>query len=118
MRLSRPIVIRFRCPEKRNAILGNRAPPFKVGEAVIKVVVAPDRTTQQREEFKLLQAELKKRRTDENDENLVIRNGKIVSRRPFRYKPQQFWGSHRKAANSKVEGKTTEPSEKDNSRFF
>ena len=90
---ARPIVIRFTSSEKRNEILRNRALCFKKGGKDVKVFVAPDRTTQQRKEHKLLQAELQKRRTDEKDENLVIRNGKIVSRRPFRFKPQQFWGS-------------------------
>ena len=106
---ARPIVIRFSCSEKRNESFQNRVSSFKKGGKDIKVFVVPDRTTQQREEHKLLQAELKKRRADENDENLIIRNGKIVSRRPFRYKPQQFWGSIHCPSNSSIiaENKTT-----------
>jgi hypothetical protein len=107
---TRPIIIRFSRTDKRNEVLRNRVLPFKKGGKDIQVALAPDRTRQEREEHKQLLAELKKRKTDEENENLVIRNGKIVSRRPFRYKPQIFWGCHLKSTKSNAEKNTTEES--------
>ena len=57
----------------------------------IRVFISPDRTTKERDANKLLVAEWKERKR--NGENVVIKNGKIVAKEPFRSNPQEFWGS-------------------------
>lgn len=90
----RPVVIRFNSRERRNEILSLRNLSHKGKDSKItQVFLAPDRTKKEREAHKELVAELKrKRNSEENGANLIIRNGKIVQRQPFRYKPQRIWG--------------------------
>ena len=52
------------------------------------VYISPDRTRQERESFRKLRAELKQRK-DGGEPNLVIRNGKIVTKRSVPQPPDQ-----------------------------
>ena len=87
----RPIKMTLKNVEIRNNILKLRNIYCKNGNEVKQIFVAPDRTLQEREIHKKLVTELKERKSNgEND--IMIRNGKIVSVQPFRFKPQDFWG--------------------------
>ncbi len=93
----RPFIIKFRNLSKRKEVLALRNLFFKVNkneeEAGNRVFVHPDRTKKEVEEHRLLVNELKKRRED-GEENIGIKNGKIIKfGNPFRERPQFNWGA-------------------------
>ena len=87
----RPIKVSLKNVELRNNILKLRNIYCKSGNETKQIFIAPDRTLQERENHKKLVAELKERKS-KGEIDIMIRNGKIVSSQPFRYKPQDFWG--------------------------
>ena len=87
----RPIKVSLKNVELRNNILKLRNIYCKSGNETKQIFIAPDRTLQERENHKKLVAELKERKS-KGEKDIMIRNGKIVSSQPFRYKPQDFWG--------------------------
>lgn len=88
----RRIVIKFSSFEKKLEILRLRNLIFKTDEnEVIKISLAPERTYKEQLEHQKLVLELKERRNS-GEENLLIRNGKIVKYTPFRGDPQSYWG--------------------------
>ena len=115
----RPVLIRFNSIETRNRILRARNLRYRKSktesendknaeddkeedeedgdgddkkEDGIPVFLAPDRTKKEQEAHKKLVKELKKRK-DEGEVNLIIRNGKVIPKEPFRFRPQTCWGS-------------------------
>ena len=92
---TRPVVIRFNSTEKRNEMLKlrNLYCETKDNSPKVQVFLAPDRTTKQIQEHKLLVDELNRRKNEEGETDIQIRNGRIVKRdQPFRFKPQDYWG--------------------------
>lgn len=93
----RPFIMVFNNPSKRKEVLALRNLCYKENEGDeeeigSRVFVHPDRTKKEVEAHKLLVNEMKKRR-EEGEENLGIRNGKIVKfGNPFRNRPQFNWG--------------------------
>ena len=57
------------------------------GNEVIEITASHDRTPKQRETFKKLQSELLKQKQETGDNNLVIRNGKIM--KDFVHEPRR-----------------------------
>ncbi len=87
----RPVIIRFQSLEKRNDILKmSRLFHTSAGHEKIQVYVAPDRTKKEREDHKKLVEELKRRKS-EGEEDLTIQNGKIVHVQSFRFNPKSFF---------------------------
>ena len=88
----RPIIMKFKTIEKRNEILQSRNLILVENDITHNIYVQPDRTKREQEEHKLLRDELKSLR-EKGEDNIAIRNGKIVYlRTPFRSDPQRFWG--------------------------
>ena len=89
----RPIIIKFSTTELKNKVLSLRNLTYtdKTDQTEHQIFIVPDRTRKEQLEHKKLTEELKKRRQD-GEQNIIIRNGKIVSRLPFRSNPQLFWG--------------------------
>ena len=87
----RPIIIRFATLEKRNEALKLRNLLHKDTKGEHKIYITPDRTKREQAEHKKLVEQLKLRKA-KGEENLVIRNGKIVEWLPFRANPQYYWG--------------------------
>lgn len=87
----RPIIIQFTTTEKRNESLRIRnlayTDPSKEKHFIF---IHPDRTKQEQDEHKVLVNKLKERKKEDPD--LIIRNGKIVKKTPFRSNPQSLWG--------------------------
>ena len=74
----RPLVIRFNNIEMRNAVLKKSSDlKIKVRNEIKPIYASIDRTNKQREIHKKLVEELKKRKS-EGEQNIVIRNNKIV----------------------------------------
>ena len=87
----RPVIIRFQSLEKRNEILKmNRLFHNSAGQEKVQVYIAPDRTKQEREDHKKLVDELKKRKSD-GEEDITIQNGKIVHIQSLRFSPKSFF---------------------------
>ena len=59
-------------------------------QKAVQIFINPDRTFNERMEYKSLR-DIKKAREAEGEENLVIRNGKIIKNQPFRFDPQSDW---------------------------
>ena len=88
---TRPLIIRFNSSKLRNDILKLRDLVYtNKKNKTTKIFIAPDRTREEREERKKLVDEMRRRKA--NNEDVVIRNGKVIPRQPFRYKPREFWG--------------------------
>jgi hypothetical protein len=81
---NRPRMLRvtIKKEEKRKEIL-RKAPELNrtVADEKKRIYINPDYTQKQREQYKALREE-KKRRIDAGEENLAIRNGKIVTVKP------------------------------------
>ena len=86
----RALLLKFNNVEKRTEILKLRNLTFKDSEKSIQIYINPDRTYNERMQHKKARDELKARR-DEGEENLLIRNGKVVKYQPFRFDPQSDW---------------------------
>ena len=83
----RPIVLKLSNYELKLTMLKLRNLKWKDKN----IYINPDRTKKEQEEHKKLVLELHARRT-EGEENIIIKNGKIITRIPFRPDPQMFWG--------------------------
>ena len=91
----RPFILKFNNLSKRKEVLGLRNLFYKQDqeEEGNRVFVHPDRTKKEVEEHRLLVNELKQRKAD-GEENIGIRNGKIIKfGNPFRDRPQFSWGA-------------------------
>ena len=55
-----------------------------------QIFVKPDMTQKEQLEHKLLVKKLQERRA-EGELGLVIRNGRIINKRPFRADPSRYW---------------------------
>ena len=84
---NRPIIIKLSSVEIKKNILSLRNLQYN-GH---RVFVSIDRTKKEQIEHKKLVAELKERKI-QGEENIIIRDGKIVKNSPFRINPQLFWG--------------------------
>ena len=89
----RPIIMKFTNCDQRAEILKLRNLYYIDEELGTKtrIFTAPDRTPKEQEVHKGLVAELKQRRSN-GEENLVIRNGKVITIQPFQRNPQLLWG--------------------------
>lgn len=72
-------------------MLKMKNPRYKDSNKEHFVYITHDRTKKEQEKHKELVKLLKERRA-KGEENLVIRNGEIIQRQPFRPNPQLFWG--------------------------
>ena len=94
----RPFIMKFNSLSKRNEVLALRNLFVKKDNADVKeqgdrVFIQPDRTKKEIEEHQKLVKELKERR-DSGEENIGIRNGKIIKfGNPFPDRPQFCWGA-------------------------
>ena len=88
----RPIVVKFSSPELKQQVLKMQNLTLKQDDTSHRIHAAPDRTKKEQEDHKALVSELRRRR-DNGEDSLSIRGGKIVENRPFRFKPQDFWGN-------------------------
>ena len=89
----RPIRIIFNHLEKRSEALKLRNIFYKTNETEEnnQIFISIDRTRQEQETHKDLVKELKRRKVA-GEQNLYIRNGRILTFLPFRMDPQQYWG--------------------------
>ena len=76
----RPLLIGFECKESKTKVLA-AAPKLKSSTQFPNVYISHDRTKSEQQHHKALVAELLQRR-NRGEQNLVIRNGKIITRRP------------------------------------
>jgi hypothetical protein len=83
----RPIIMKFSSEEMKFKALKLRNLKYQGND----IYISHDRTKKEREERKLLVKSLRERRAN-GEENLFIKNGKIVKEVPFRANPQHFWG--------------------------
>ena len=86
----RPIRIIFTDETTRTNVLSMTNLTYKQNSETVKLYTAEDRTRMQLQHYNMLFQELKIRReTGESD--LMIRNGSIVQKLPFRPTPQNIW---------------------------
>ena len=83
----RPIVLKLSNLELKLTILKLRNLKWQDNN----IYINPDRTKKEQEEHRKLLSELHARKA-KGEENIMIRNGKIVARIPFRPDSQMFWG--------------------------
>ena len=83
----RPIILKLTNEEKKSELLKLR--DLKIKDQ--NIYIHPDRTKKEQEDHRLLVSQLRERR-ERGEENLGIRNGKIMTILPFRKDPQLFWG--------------------------
>ena len=88
---SRPLIIKFTSIEKRNEVLDLEDLVHEDNNLITKIYIHPDKTTKEIEQHRELVKVLNERR-EKGEENIGIRNGKIVSLVPFRPDPQSLWG--------------------------
>ena len=89
---SRPIIIKFTSIEKKTEVLKIKDLQYiDSNNLEHNIYMTHDRTKKEQEEHRKLVKKLKERR-ENGEENLVIRNGKIIQLQPFRPNPQLFWG--------------------------
>ena len=87
----RPIVIKFNTIETKQSILKLRNLKLtKENNETINIYIASDKTIKQQEQYKRLKSELDERR-EKGETDLVIRNGSIQKRQPFRFAPKDYW---------------------------
>ena len=87
----RPIILKLTNEDVRRKLLMLRNLIFTNSSNECKVFINPDRTKKEQEAHRKLLSELKERKS-KGEENIVIRNGKIIEFLPFRRNPQLFWG--------------------------
>ena len=92
---ARPLVVKFATVDIKNKILKKSGDlKIKRGNENLSVYVSIDRTKDQREKHRKLVEELKKRRRETGDLNLVIRGEKIVQNFPRETGAQRItWAS-------------------------
>ena len=83
--------MKFSTLQKKIEILKLRNLYIKHENENIQIYINPDRTYNERIKQKKLLEELKTRR-EAGEENILIRNGKIMKALPFRFDPQSDWG--------------------------
>ena len=88
----RPIVIKLSNEDIRLKLLKLRNLQYNDDSQDYNIYINPDRTKKEQEIYRKLLSELKERRS-KGEENIAIRNGKIVEILPFRRNPQLYWGS-------------------------
>ena len=76
----RPLLIGFECEEFKTKVLA-AAPKLRSSTQFPNVYISHDRTKSEQQHHKALVVELLQRR-NRGEQNLVIRNGKIITRRP------------------------------------
>ena len=76
----RPLLIGFECEEFKTKVLA-AAPKLRSSTQFPNVYISHDRTKSEQQQHKALVVELLQRR-NRGEQNLVIRNGKIITRRP------------------------------------
>jgi len=81
----RPTLVSFDTESVKLAVLAN-APQLRFHKKFNKVYVSPDRTRFEREKHRKLVEELKRRR-EQGERNLIIKNRSIVRRQPTRPYP-------------------------------
>ena len=83
----RPLIIKFTNIEKRNEAIQLTDLIYTSGKNEdIRIFIQPDKTKKEIEQHKILIQQLRERRAN-GEENIVIRNGKIISLAPFRLDP-------------------------------
>ena len=87
----RPIIIKFTSIEKKTEVLQLKDLTYIDSNTEYNICITHDRTKKEQDEHKNLVKKLKERK-ENGEEDLVIRNGKIIQLRPFRPNPQLFWG--------------------------
>jgi hypothetical protein len=87
----RPIIIKFSSIDTKIEVLKLRNILYNDLESDHRIFITPDRTRKEQAKHKELTKILKERRL-KGEQNLVIRNGKIVQLQPFRPNPQLYWG--------------------------
>ena len=88
----RPIIIKLSNQSCRTHLLKLRYLKFIDEQSnEHRIFINPDRTKKEREQLKQLSTELKAQRAN-GGQNLVIRNGKIVTQPQTRFNPQLFLG--------------------------
>ena len=88
----RPIVIKLSNEDIRLKLLKLRNLQYNDDSQDHNIYINPDRTKKEQEIYRKLLSELKERRS-KGEENIAIRNGKIIEVLPFRRNPQLYWGS-------------------------
>ena len=87
----RPLIIKFTNIEKRNEAIKLDDLVYCSNDIETRIYIQPDKTKKEVEQHRELVRQLKERRAN-GEENIVIRNGKIISLVPFRPDPQSLWG--------------------------
>ena len=88
----RPIIIKFSTYDKKQTMLGLRNLEIKTDtNEILQISIEPDRTIKEQREHAKLVKELKARRK-QGEENIFIRNNKIIKTWPFQKDPQKYWG--------------------------
>ena len=77
----RPIIMKLSDPDKRTELLNLRNLKYVEDNVITKIFISPDRTKKQQDENKELVKKLKERRQN-GENNIFIKNGKIVEYRP------------------------------------
>lgn len=86
----RPIILKLESQEKRTELLSLRNLQISKNGEISKVSIVPDLTYKQQQARKKLWAELKDR-NEKGEQNLVIRNNKVVPFNPFKLIPKNYW---------------------------
>ena len=86
----RPIIMKFNDATTRLKLLKLRNLKYQQGDIQTSIYITPDRTLKQQEFHKKLVMELK-RRKENGEENIYIKNGKIQQLQPFRTNLQSQW---------------------------
>ena len=87
----RPLIIKFSSVNKKNEITKLKNIVYNDEKGEHKLFITPDRTRKEQAEYKELLLKLKERKLN-GEQNIGIRNGKIIQLQPFRPDPRIFWG--------------------------
>ena len=88
---ARPILLKLSNEDARLKLLKLRNLKFNDDTGEYDIYINPDRTKKEQDEHRKLLAELRERRSN-GEENIIIKNGKIIQVLPFRQNPQSYWG--------------------------
>ena len=87
----RPLIIKFSSVDMKNEITKLKNIVYNDEKGEHKLFITPDRTRKEQAEYKELVLKLRERKLN-GEQNIGIRNGKIVQLQPFRPDPRIFWG--------------------------
>ena len=90
-RKPRPIIMKFSTIDTKFEILKLKDISYNDTKNEYQIFITPDRTRKEQSEHKELVKTLKERKLNGEDD-IGIRNGKIVKIQPFRPDPQNIWG--------------------------